>query len=135
MTLSQLTVKSDWIGMVVSGLCLVHCLATPFIFLAYVNVGAHGEAHPFWWGLLDIVFLIFSFFAVYWSARNTSKTWIKYAFGLLWLVLSLVILNEKLGVLSLPEAAIYFPTIGLIGLHIYNRHYCNCEDEVCCTDN
>ncbi|UII76218.1 MerC domain-containing protein [Flagellimonas sp. HMM57] len=134
MTLSQLTVKSDWIGMFVSGLCLVHCLATPFIFLAYVNVGTHGEAHPFWWGLLDIVFLVFSFFAVYWSARNTSKAWVKYAFGFLWVVLSLVILNEKLELFHLPEAVIYPPTLGLIILHFYNRRYCNCNDETCCAD-
>ena len=128
MSLSQVTVKSDWIGILASGLCLIHCLATPFLFMAYASANAHDGAHPFWWGLLDIVFLVVSFFAVYWSVRHTSKIWIKYALGGLWIILSLIVLNEKMGLWHLPEAAIYPPTLGLIILHFYNRRYCRCND-------
>ena len=73
MTLSQVSLKSDWIGMLASGLCLIHCLATPFLFIANASIGLHEEAHPSWWGALDIVFLVLSFFAVYWSIQNTTQ--------------------------------------------------------------
>lgn len=136
MTWTQITVKSDWLGILSSGLCLLHCLATPFLFIMYANVGAHGETvHPSWWGFLDVVFLVLSFIAVCWSIQNTSKTWVAYALGLAWLLLSFIVLNEKFELLPLAEEAIYFPTLSLIGLHIYNRRYCYCGSETCCADN
>ncbi|MEM9077324.1 MAG: MerC domain-containing protein [Bacteroidota bacterium] len=135
MTLAQVSIKSDWIGMLASGLCLIHCLATPFLFIANASIGVHGENHPAWWGVLDIVFLVLSFFAVYWSIRNTSRTWIKYGFGISWLILASVVLNEKFELFHIAEEAIYPPTLGLIFLHFYNRYYCRCEDETCCVDN
>ncbi|PRX57471.1 MerC domain-containing protein [Flagellimonas meridianipacifica] len=135
MTFTQVSLKSDWIGMFASGLCLVHCLATPFLFIAHAGIGIHGEAHPSWWGILDIVFLVLSFFAVYWSIRKTSQSWIKFGFGIIWLLLALIVLNEKFEMLYLPEAAIYPPTLGLIFLHFYNRRYCQCDDDTCCADS
>ena len=30
------------------------------------------------------------------------------------------------------HSEIYIPTLGFIGLHIYNTRYCNCDDEECC---
>ncbi len=135
MTLSEVSLKSDWIGMFASGLCLVHCLATPFLFIAQAGIGAHGDAHPSWWGFLDIVFLVLSFFAVYWSIRKTNQSWIKVGFGLIWLLLALIVMNEKFEIFHLPEVAIYPPTLGLIFLHFYNRQYCQCDDETCCADS
>ena len=135
MTLTQVSTKSDWIGALASGLCLIHCLATPFLFVASAGIGFHGDAHPSWWGALDIIFLVLSFFAVYWSIQNTSETWIKYGFGIVWLLLALIVLNEKFEIFHIAEAAIYPPTIGLIFLHFYNRYYCQCKDETCCADS
>jgi len=92
------------------------------------------KVRPWWWGILDIVFLAISFFAIYWSAKNTSKRWIKYAFWCLWVLLALIILNEKWEIGHLAEEIIYFPTLSLVFLHFYNRRYCQCEDEHCCID-
>lgn len=125
MTISQGFLKSDWIGMWASGLCLVHCLATPFLFIAHAGMGAHSNAHPSWWGILDIIFLVLSFFAVYWSIRNTSQTWIKVGFGIIWLVLAVIVLNEKFEIFHLIEEAIYPPTLGLIFLHFNNHRNCH----------
>ncbi len=133
--LAQVSLKSDWIGILASGLCLVHCLATPFLFMAHASIGVHAEAHPSWWGTLDIVFLVLSFFAVYWSIRKTSQSWIKFGFGIIWMLLALIVLNEKFEILHLAEEAIYPPTLGLIFLHFYNRRYCQCDDETCCVDS
>ncbi|MEM7574832.1 MAG: MerC domain-containing protein [Bacteroidota bacterium] len=123
---------SNQMGSIVSGLCLIHCLATPFLFAAHLGIEEHHHASPVWWKSLDIIFLILAFWAVYWSARNSSKSWVKYAMYASWFFLSLVLLNERLELFHWREELIYLPTVSLIGLHIYNLRYCQCEDEECC---
>ena len=126
----RLQSKSDIIGSGASLLCLIHCILTPFLFVAQAELSGHGEAHPIWWGLLDVVFLVISYFAVWWSGKNTSKSWIHYALWASWIVLAVIVMNEKLEVVHLPEAVIYLPAISLIVLHLYNRKYCNhCVEE------
>ena len=126
----RLTSKSDIIGSKASFLCLVHCVATPFLFVAQAEILGQGEAHPIWWGLLDVFFLIISYFAVWWSGQTTTKPWIRSALWISWIILAVIVLNEKLSVVPLPEVAIYFPAISLIVLHLYNRNYCNhCIEE------
>ncbi len=133
--LLNLSSKSDIIGAMASVLCFLHCLATPILFVAQAGLASAEESRPWWWGTMDMLFLAISFFAVYWSARNTSKQWIKYAFWSLWIMLALIIVNEKLEIGHLAEELIYVPTIGLILLHFYNRHYCRCENDGCCVDH
>jgi hypothetical protein len=122
--------NSDIIGALASSLCLVHCIATPFLFIAQ-TASAHHHHAPMWWKSIDFVFLVISFFAVHWSVKTTSKMWIKWAFWLTWAFLTLVILNEKLELFHLAEELIYIPALGLVGLHIYNRKYYQCKDEKC----
>ena len=129
----KLNTTSDIFGSAASTLCLVHCLATPFLFAAHAgHAHGHHHSHPLWWGVLDLLFIAVSLVAVYWSAKHTSKNWMCYALWLSWAGLTFVILNEKLGWVHLAEAAIYFPAIALIGLHLYNRKYCKCSNEDCC---
>ncbi|MEM7185274.1 MAG: MerC domain-containing protein [Bacteroidota bacterium] len=127
--------KSDIWGSAASTLCLAHCLATPFLFAAHTgHVHGHHE-HPFWWGVLDLVFIGVSMLAVYWSARHTSKQWMRFALWVSWGLLTFVILNEKLQMVHLAEAAIYFPSLALVGLHLYNRKYCQCANDACCVND
>ena len=133
-SLFNLTSRSDIIGATASTLCFVHCLATPFLFVAQAGLTVGEELHPWWWGTLDIVFLVISFFAVYWSARHSSKRWMKSALWLSWITLSFVVLNEKLSLISLWEEAIYPPALALIVFHLYNRKYCTCGKQQCCVD-
>jgi len=135
--------KADILGSLASGICLIHCLATPFLFMAHLEVGhhvhdhghdAHGHHHgasPFWWQMIDVAFLVISFAAVYWSARNSSKQWMKIALFISWAALAMVIFNEKLALFHWVEEVIYLPTLALIGLHLYNRRYCQCENNDC----
>ena len=132
MNLINFTSKSDVMGATASALCLVHCLAAPFLFVAQAGVAIHGEGHPHWWGVLDLVFLVISLVAVYWSAKHTSKRWVYYAFWSSWLFLTFVVMNEKLSLAPLPEVLIFIPTVALIFIHLYNRKYCGCKDEACC---
>jgi len=124
--------KSDIIGMLASGLCLLHCTLTPFIFIAHAHMGGHEASAPVWWKVLDYGFLAISFLAVYWSVKTTSKSWMKTAFWATWSILFIILMNEKVGWLPIPEFAIYFPSIGLVFLHLYNQKYCQCKDEECC---
>ncbi|CAN0591211.1 unnamed protein product, partial [Ectocarpus sp. 12 AP-2014] len=83
-------------GSFASGLCLAHCVATPFLFAAHTGHVQGHHSHPQWWGFIDILFLVVSFIAVWWSVRNTSKHWMKFALWASWLLLAVIIMNEKL---------------------------------------
>lgn len=128
-----LTQKSDTFGMLTSALCLIHCLATPFIFVTQSATACCDTPTPAYWKSLDYIFLFISFLAVYWSVKNTSKNWIRYAFWGVWGLLALVVLNEKFKWFAWPETLIYVPTLGLVVLHFYNRRFCQCQEEQCCT--
>jgi hypothetical protein len=134
MKIINFTSRSDIIGATASAMCFIHCLVTPFLFVAYSNTAIIGDTHPWWWGILDIVFLVISFFAVYWSTYNTSKQFVKYTFWTLWMLLALIIINEKWEIAHIAEVFIYLTTLGLVFLHFYNRRYCQCEDDKCCLD-
>ncbi|WP_299365942.1 MerC domain-containing protein [Winogradskyella sp.] len=118
--------NSDIIGALASSLCLIHCMATPFVFIAQASVASDHHHAPIWWKSIDFIFIGISFFAVYWSAKNTIKSWVKFALWMSWIGLCLVILNEKLEWLPLPEGTIYIPAIALIAIHLYNKKYCQC---------
>ena len=88
--------KSDLLGTFVSSLCLVHCVATPFIFVAQTGIAACCKVTPTWWSSIDFIFLGISFLAIYWSTKSTSIKWIKPALWLSWGLLSSIIVNENL---------------------------------------
>ena len=115
---------------------MVHCLATPLLFVSQVglhNLGQHAGHHSTWWSFLDIIFLVISFMAVYWAAKNTSKKWMKIALLVSFILLTLSIINEQLEVFLFGKYFIYVPAIALIGLHLYNRKYCQCDGNQCCS--
>ena len=129
-----LELKSDVLGATASFLCLIHCFATPFLFVMHIGQRAHGHSQPFWWGTLDIIFICVSLFSVYWSARHSSKNWMKYALWGSWILLAFIIINEKFEMLELVEEFIFLPSISLVLLHIYNRKYCKCNEDDCCVN-
>ena len=126
--------QADYIGAAASSLCLIHCLATPLLFVAQagsVTVSEHGHG-PLWWGLIDISLLFLSLIAIYRAVRLTSKQWMKYTMVISWIALAFIIFNEKLEGFHLPHEAIYIPAISLVFLHLYNKKYCQCKDDACC---
>ena len=128
------TVKTDKVGIIASALCMIHCIGTPFLFLAKSCSASCCEASPNWWSSLDFLFLLISFFAIYQSSKNYTKKWIKYAMWTSWAFLLALILNEKSHQISIPEYAIYFPALSLVILHFYNLKYCQCKTDTCCTN-
>lgn len=126
-----LTQKSDILGAFFSTLCIIHCTATPFIFVAQTCTASCCESSPDWWQYLDYAFVVISFFAVATSVKNASKKWLIVAFCSSWIAFVLVIINNSLFGYSLPGILKHVPSALLIGLHLYNRKYCGCEDGVC----
>lgn len=125
--------KSDIVGAAASTMCVIHCFATPFLFVAQ-SCASMGCSHssPMWWSAIDYIFIGVTLFAIYFSARNTSKEWMKYALYTSWVVLTLLILNEKAALLPIPEFMKYISAFTLVALHLYNRKYCQCAPKGCC---
>jgi len=124
--------KSDSIGAIASGLCMIHCMITPLIFIAQSCSAACCTDAPDWWRWIDYFFLVISLFAVYHSAKNTSSKWMGVALWLSWTALMFTILNERLDWMHLPEGTNYMAALLLVGLHLYNLTYCKCKTDECC---
>jgi hypothetical protein len=105
--------KSDLIGIIGSGLCIVHCLFFPMMFMY------HGHNHEQIAGFnFDYVFLIVAALAVYTTAKKKGPLWIKIS---LWafLIICLVgiIFHDSSPYL---EYSLYLGSSGLIITHIIN---------------
>jgi hypothetical protein len=105
---------------------------TPVLFAAQSYLAVQYEAISFWWKNLDFLFVGISIVAVYSSSRNSTNKLIKSALWVSWLVLFLLIANEKLAWMSLEEYITYIAAFTLAILHVYNLNYCQCESENCC---
>ena len=97
-----LNIKSDTIGAFARGLCMVHCLATPFFFIAIKQ-----------------------------ASKSSTKHWVVQGLWFSWLTLFFLILNIKLELLHLPPNFKFFPAFMLVFLHVYNMRYCQCEKDCC----
>ncbi|MDO6737434.1 MerC domain-containing protein [Wenyingzhuangia sp. 2_MG-2023] len=126
--------KPDYIGAMASTLCLIHCIATPFIFIVQSCSITNCNGVPTWWGFIDYFFLVISFFAVYRSTQTTSEKWMKTLLWIAFFTLFIIITNEKNAWFYLDETFIYVPAVALIGLHLYNKKYCQCNQGKCCTN-
>ncbi|WP_196887364.1 MerC domain-containing protein [Aureivirga sp. CE67] len=124
--------KSDTFGALAGILCLIHCIATPLLFITQSYSAGNHESAPIWWQNIDYLFLILSFFAVYRSTQTTSKNFMKPALWINWVILCSLIINEKQEWFHLEEFFTYGASLLLVGLHIYNLKFCQCSDDKCC---
>lgn len=126
--------SADLIGAFASALCLLHCLATPFIFIAKacsVSMTTCCAHAPVWWQVIDYVFIIISFTAIYYATKNSSVKWIQYALWGSWALLLVFVLGETLSLALFPAFLVYLPALAIVGLHVYNLKYCQCAGETC----
>lgn len=127
----SLPLKSDTIGAAASFLCMIHCVATPFIFIAQACSHSCCSAAPTWWRAIDFAFLIISGFAVIQSVRASSSTLIRSGLWLSWALLSASILLETFYPQWFAEWVKYSAASALIITHFYNMRFCRCADENC----
>ena len=125
--------NSDYIGASTSGLCMLHCFATPLIFLSQSAAINISMEITFLWYSLNYVFLLISFIAIYYSVKNSSNFLVKVLLYLFWLLLSALIINEALSIFPVPELYTYISAFSLSSFHIYNLQYCRCDDDECCS--
>ena len=119
----KLTYKEDLIGASASFLCLIHCLATPFVFLVKSSTAVCCSDTPTWWQAMDYIFLVVAFFAVVHVTNNQrSKEWMKFSLVVSWLGLLLVTLNSTYFLFHISNELAYIPAISLVCLHLYNSN-------------
>lgn len=133
--MQSLPIKSDTIGAAASFLCMIHCVATPFIFIAQACSHSCCSAAPSWWRAIDFAFLIISGLAVIQSVRTSSSMPVKIALWTAWGALTSSILLETFFPALFSEWVKYSAASGLIFAHFYNMKYCKCETENCCVHN
>jgi hypothetical protein len=123
--------KSDYFGILASGLCLIHCFATPFVFLVRSCSSACCADTPVWWKIIDYLFVMISLVAVIQVLKSSTKKLVKFGFIVSWLSLLILILNESLIMFSMFKNAVFIPAFFLIFLHFYNIKTCKCEESCC----
>ena len=122
----------DNVGIMAGSLCMIHCIGTPFLFIAKAcSVSCCSDA-PLWWQLIDYFFLIISFVAIYFITKKTIPNWVKISFWISWLILLLTILNHTFTIVEVPKYFVYIPASAIIILHFYNIRFCKCEEDSCC---
>lgn len=127
--------KPDTFGAIASAICLVHCVATPLIFIVSSCSLKGCNNTPLWWKSIDYIFLIISLIAIYFSTKTSTNNTVKVLLWLSWTLLFTVIINEKMNWFYLPEYSIYIPATLLIVAHMYNLKYCKCSTDKCCIKN
>ncbi len=122
----------DSIGIIASSLCMIHCVGTPFIFIAKACSTTCCSDAPNWWIMIDYLFVIISFLAIYFISKKLTIVWLKIAFWATWVVLLFSILNHSFEITYLPKNFIYIPSFTIIALHFYNLKFCKCQGQSCC---
>ena len=123
----------DSIGIIASTLCTIHCIVTPFIFIAKACTATCCSDAPSWWLMIDYLFLIISFMAIFFISKNLTIKWLKNAFWISWIVLLFTIANHSINIIYLHKNFIYIPSILIVILHFYNLQFCKCQNETCCS--
>jgi hypothetical protein len=114
---------------------MIHCLATPFIFVVQSCTATCCASAPAWWVIFDYLFLVISFFAIFKSTQTTGSNVMKYALWTFWFLLLSLILNESLEFILITKNVLYFVAVSLACLHIYNLKYCQCSKSECCVNH
>mgnify|MGYP006151826353 CR=1 FL=1 len=130
--MKTISYSSDNVGIIASALCMIHCIGTPFLFIAKACTTTCCSEAPLWWQIIDYFFLIISFIAIYLVTQKTSLTWIKIVFWSSWIILLLTILNHTFQTFEIPKNFIYLPASTIIILHFYNLKFCKCSEDSCC---
>lgn len=131
MEITQSSNYSNLLGAAASGLCAIHCAATPFIFAAKPLIeqvyDGHEHAHgsPLW-AAFDYIFLVLSFVAVWYSTRYTNHRNLKRLLWLGWVVFAAGILFEAFH-LPYGHWLMYGGSFALVVTHLANYRHCQAE--------
>lgn len=103
---------SDYLGIISSILCLVHCLITPAILsFHYIFMKTTSQFE-----MVEYIFLIMSFLAVFFSAKNYNGYFGKITMWFMFSVFAVSIIFHS----HIPVFISYIASSGLVLLHIFN---------------
>ena len=85
--MNRISLPLDSIGIIAGILCAIHCIATPFLFIAKACAATCCADAPTWWVVIDYLFLIISFMAIFFISRQLSIQWLKIYFWVSWSLL------------------------------------------------
>ena len=63
--MNKVVLPYDSVGIIASTLCMIHCIGTPFIFIAKACSATCCSEAPLWWVIIDYIFLFISFSQLY----------------------------------------------------------------------
>lgn len=132
--MNKISIPLDSIGIIAGSLCTIHCIATPFLFIAKACSATCCSEAPLWWKSIDYAFLIISFLAIFFINKTLTVRWLKISFWVAWFVLFFTILNESINIIEISKNFIYIPSTLIVILHLYNLQFCKCTDQTCCTN-
>ena len=118
----SITQRSDWMGIISSVGCIIHCLLMPILLSSAASFTAHEEYR---W--LDFLFLAMAAVAVWLSARKTNSRRVRIILVIAWAVFAGSIIWEE----SIPFASVlmYIGSVLLIVGHVLNMRYVHqCQD-------
>ncbi len=121
--LAQQKVKSDWLGIIGSTLCALHCAFTPFI-IATFSALETAENDLAW---LDYVFIALCLWAVFHASKHSSSPQIRVGLWTAWSVFAVGILFEDAA--EGMNYVGYAGSIALVILHVLNiRYFKHCKN-------
>ena len=126
------TITSDHLGVFTSVTCMLHCFATPLLFITQAQNSTLIHEVPFFWQSMNYLFILISLAAITRSIQNSTSSYVKILLISSWSLFSFFIINESFEIYHIPEFFTYLAAISLSALHIYNLKYCTCKDEECC---
>ena len=135
MSVLSVLYKPDTIGSLASTLCLLHCLATPFIFITQACTMSCCADTPIWWQSIDYIFIVISFFAIFRATKTSTNKIISKLLWITWFIFFALTLNKSLSIVYLDKNFTYAAGISLACLHIYNLKFCQCKSDNCCIKN
>tara|TARA_B100000459_G_C8518827_1_gene175218 strand:- start:130 stop:528 length:399 start_codon:yes stop_codon:yes gene_type:complete len=119
----KINYRADLIGALASSLCVIHCMATPFIFFIKSSADLCCSETPTWWQSIDYIFLTVAFFAVLHIANNKrSSKLIKSLLIICWIGLLAVTINTTFFLFHISNELAYLPAFSLVALHLYNAN-------------
>ena len=127
----KLELQYDKIGIISSTLCMIHCIGTPFIFIAKSCSATCCSDAPTWWLMIDYLFLIIAFFAIFHTTNSSTSQWLKILFWTTWTILLFSIADHTFSYYIFPKNFSYFPGICIVALHFYNLKINKCENKDC----
>lgn len=109
--------KSDWVGILSSIGCIIHCLAMPFV--VYFSGAALEQNHHDW---LDYLFVGVTALAMFFSVRQAHSLSVKILLIAAWLLFAVSSVLQP--VFSFASPLMYLGSLALIVGHTINLRHC-----------